>query len=79
MCYNVSEQKTNMSTQKVISSEKFSLKMNSKSIKAKTQEYLSSRKKIQPLNDILKEFEVSAFIYNANIIDFSTMLYAFEI
>ncbi|XP_055302003.1 nucleolar complex protein 4 homolog A isoform X1 [Sitodiplosis mosellana] len=46
-----------MSTKKANSSEKVSLKMNSKSIKAKTQEFLSFRKKLQPLNDILKEFE----------------------
>lgn len=47
-----------MSTQKANFSEKNSLKMNSKVIKAKTQEFLSSRRKLQPLSDILKEFEV---------------------
>lgn len=53
-----------MSTQKASSSEKISLKMNSKLIKAKTQEFLSSRRKLQPLNDILNEFEVSKLILN---------------
>lgn len=51
-----------MSTQKANSSEKISLKMNSKSIKAKTQEFLSSRRKLQPLNDIIKEFEVCVVV-----------------
>lgn len=33
--------------------------MSTKQMKSKTQEFLSTRKKIQPLNDIVKEFEVS--------------------
>lgn len=72
--YNVREQKTNMSTQKVSTSEKNSIKMNSKVIKVKTQEFLSSRRKLQPLNDIVNEFEVNEieFYLHQNIIDFST-------
>lgn len=48
-----------MSTQKSNINAKTLLKMNNKQIKVKTQEFLSSRKKIQPLNDIIKEFEVN--------------------
>lgn len=51
-------EKTNMSTQKVYISEKNPIKMNSKVIKVKTQEFLSARRKLQPLNEIIHEFEV---------------------
>lgn len=60
-------QQTIMSTQKVLANGKMALKMNSKVIKVKTQEFLSSRKKLQPLNDILQEFVVSDYAKNAHI------------
>lgn len=47
-----------MSTQKANISEKNPIKMNSKVIKVKTQEFLSARRKLQPLNEIISEFEV---------------------
>lgn len=38
-------------------------------MKSKTQEFLSTRKKIQPLNDIVKEFEVSFFFFSLSQMD----------
>lgn len=56
--HNVTVQEAKMSTQKPNTNENLSTKMNSKQIKLKTQEFLSSRKKLQPFNDLIKEFEV---------------------
>lgn len=52
-----------MSTQKANNSEKNPIKMNSKVIKVKTQEFLSARRKLQPLNEIIGEFEVKICIF----------------
>lgn len=51
-----------MSTQKPSTSDKNPSKMSTKQIKSKTQEFLSTRRKIQPLNDIVKEFEVNFYL-----------------
>lgn len=51
---------TNMSTN---ITEKNPIKMNSKVIKVKTQEFLSARRNLQPLNEIISEFEVGILLF----------------